>query len=71
MQQFYSTGQVARLLGLKPYQIEYAHASGQISEPQARFLGKRVYLAEDVKRAANHFGVSFDADVLGVEKGDA
>jgi hypothetical protein len=38
----YSTGEVARLLGLRIHQIAYAHATGQVGEPTLRFLGKRV-----------------------------
>ncbi len=60
MQQIFSTGQVARLLGLRPYQLEYAHATDQLSEPTFRFLGKRVYVADDVRRVALHFGIILD-----------
>jgi len=58
MQTFYSTGQLARMLGLRPHQIEYAHASGQLPEPEMRFLGKRVYSETDVARLSDFFGVS-------------
>ena len=63
MQQMFSTGQVARSLGLRPYQLEYAHATDQLAEPTFRFLGKRVYVADDVRRAALHFGVTLDDDL--------
>jgi DNA-binding transcriptional MerR regulator len=59
-QQIFSTGQVARLLGLRPYQLEYAHATDQLAEPTFRFLGKRVYVADDVRRVALYFGVTLD-----------
>ncbi len=57
MQQILSTGQVARLLGVKTYQIEYAHATHALDEPAFRFLGKRVYGPDDVRRVAAHFNV--------------
>ncbi len=60
MQQIYSTGQVAKLLGLQAYQIEYAYASGQLAEPAFRFLGKRVHDPDDLRRVAEHFGVALD-----------
>ncbi len=63
MQQILSTGQVARLLGLRPYQLEYAHATDQLAEPALRFLGKRVYAADDVRRVALYFGVTLDENL--------
>ena len=62
----YSTGQVARLLGLKVHQIAYAHATGQVAEPTLRFLNKRVYCAEDVRRVAEHFDLKLDASLKAV-----
>ena len=67
MQQIYSTGQVAKLLGVQTYQIEYAHSSSQLTEPDFRFLGKRVYTADDVRRVAEHFGHSLGDDLKVVE----
>lgn len=64
MFQVFSTGQVARLMGVQPYQIEYAHATGQIVEPSVRFLGKRVYAPDDVRRVARHFGVTLDEHIM-------
>jgi DNA-binding transcriptional MerR regulator len=64
MQLIYSTGQVARLLGLRPYQLEYAHASRQLAEPALRFIGKRVYCADDVRRVAEHFRLKLDESIL-------
>ncbi len=67
MQNIYSTGQVARLLGLRPHQLEYAHASNQLTEPTFRFLGKRVYCSDDVRRVAEHFGLILDDGLKMVE----
>lgn len=63
MQRIYSTGQVARLLGLRTHQLDYAHASNQLAEPGLRFLNKRVYELDDVRRVADHFGLRLDADL--------
>ena len=68
MENIYSTGQVARLLGLRPHQLEYAHASQALAEPSFRFLGKRVYCADDVRRVAGHFALALD-DALNVIEG--
>jgi DNA-binding transcriptional MerR regulator len=57
MDQFYSTGQVAKLLGIQVYQIGYAHSTGQLAEPAYRFLQKRVYTETDIRRVAEHFGI--------------
>jgi hypothetical protein len=63
MQKIYSTGQVARALGLPPHRLEYAHASQALAEPAFRFLGKRVYTPDDVRRVAGHFGVTLDGEL--------
>ena len=60
MTDIYSTGQVARMLGLRPYQLEYAHANAHLAEPAFRFVGKRVYDPADVRRVAVHFGLDPD-----------
>jgi DNA-binding transcriptional MerR regulator len=69
MESIYSTGQVARLLGLRPHQLEYAHASHALAEPSFRFLGKRVYCAADVRRVAEHFSLTLGDDLNVVEAG--
>lgn len=53
----YSTGEVARLLGVAQHRIAYAHVTGRCPEPP-RFCGKRAYSPEDVARLAEHFGIS-------------
>ena len=60
MQQIFSTGQVAKRLGLQAYRIGYAHSTGQLAEPAFRFLDKRVYTEADVHRVAEHFGIDLD-----------
>ncbi len=52
----YSTGEAARLLGVRAHQIAYAIANGQLPEP-ARFCGKRLFTPADVRRIGDFFGV--------------
>jgi len=49
---------VAALLGVKAYRIEYLLAHGLVPEPSLRISGRRVFMPEDVKRLAVHFGVT-------------
>jgi DNA-binding transcriptional MerR regulator len=69
MQQIYSTGQVAALIGIQAHRIEYALTSGQLAEPAFRFLGKRVYTPNDVQRVADHFGILLGGDLKVVVAG--
>ncbi len=48
----YSTGEVARMLGLRRYQLSYLLETGRVEEPEQRVAGKRVWTASDVERAA-------------------
>ena len=68
MQHIYSIGEVARLLGLKQYQISYAHSTGQVEEPGLRVCGKRAYTDFDIQRIAEHFGIDLDESVLAGEE---
>lgn len=52
-----SLGEVAKLLGVKPYRIGYALSSGLVEEPALRIASKRIFQAVDVQRLAQHFGV--------------
>ena len=65
----FSTGQVARLLGVPIHKLSYAHATGHLPEPSQRFLGKRCYTADEVQQAANYFGVDIlDSGIKAVVK---
>jgi DNA-binding transcriptional MerR regulator len=57
MRELYSTGQVARLLGIRQHHIGYAISSGHIPDAKLRFLGKRCFTDADMRRIARHFGV--------------
>jgi hypothetical protein len=55
--QHYLLRDVARRLGVKPYQIAYALSVGLVEEPGLRIANKRVFQADDIERLAAHFGV--------------
>lgn len=57
MEQIFSTGQIARLLGIQGYQIAYAINTRQLDEASFRFLDKRCFTQKDIKRIALHFGI--------------
>ena len=65
--QFYSLGETARFLGVKPFRLTYAHTNSSLEEPP-RLFGKRAYTEEDIKRAAQHFGVTVDFERGGGEE---
>ncbi len=58
MQQLYSTGEVARLLGIQQHRIVYAISTDRLPEVKCHFLNKRCFDAGEVRRIAKHFGVS-------------
>jgi excisionase family DNA binding protein len=60
MVQIHSTGEVAKMLGIQRHRLEYAIANGHLPEARFRFLDKRCFDAEDVKRIAEYFGVQID-----------
>jgi len=51
-----STGEVAALLAIKRYQLEYALSEGHLPEPRSRFLGKRCFAPDEVRVVAAYFG---------------
>jgi DNA-binding transcriptional MerR regulator len=62
MKRYFSTSQAAKLLGVKIYQLTYAHSIG-VKEPE-RVFGKRAYSAQDIYELANHFGVTINNEAL-------
>jgi hypothetical protein len=58
VEQIYSTGQVARMLNVQGYQIAYAINTRQIAEASFRFLDKRCFTQADIRRIAEHFGMT-------------
>jgi len=69
MDQLFSTGQVARLVGIPSCKIGYAHANNDLAEPAQRVMNKRLYTAADLRRVASHFGVVLDEHLFGVAGG--
>jgi DNA-binding transcriptional MerR regulator len=53
---------VARLLGVKGYQISYALTNGLVQEPALRISNKRVFSEKDIQRLAVHFGVAINRE---------
>ena len=47
--------EVARRIGVKPYQITYALSVGRIPEPELRIANKRIFRAEDIATLQRHF----------------
>ena len=66
-QQHLLLGDVARLLGVKPYRVTYALATGLVPEPRTRIANKRLFDSADVARLADYFGTTIgtaaDADL--------
>ena len=57
MDKLYSTGEVARLTGIKQHRIVYAITTNRVPEAKYRFLYKRCFDTADLRRIAKHFGV--------------
>ena len=49
--------EVAKRLGVKPYQIAYALSVGLVEEPELRISNKRIFREKDIERLARHFKV--------------
>ena len=69
MDQLFSTGQVARLIGVPSYRIEYAHSNTGLAEPAQRVMNKRLYTLADLRRVAQHFGIELDESLIAVNGG--
>ena len=55
--QHYLLRDVAKRLGVKPYQIAYALSVGLVEEPELRIANKRIFQEKDIERLAAHFKV--------------
>ena len=47
--------EVARLVGVRPYQITYALTVGLVPEPLIRIANKRIFQSVDIARLKEHF----------------
>jgi DNA-binding transcriptional MerR regulator len=63
MERSMSLKDVARLLGVKAYRVQYAIVHENVPEPQRRMSGRRVFEPEDVERLAAHFHVALPETV--------
>lgn len=61
-------GEVAGVLRKKPWQVVYAITSGAVPEPKLRIGNKRIFVDEDIRRLAAHFGITFDLNAHGQTK---
>ena len=52
---------VARLLGVKAYRVEYVLAHEIVAEPACKIGGRRAFAPADVRRLAAHFKVTLPA----------
>jgi hypothetical protein len=69
MEKNMSLKDVAHVLGVKAYRVQYAIVHGVVPEPKCRISGRRVFEPEDVKRLAAHFGVTLptgECEAVGV-----
>ena len=54
----YTTGEVARLVGVQAHRIVYAIQTGKLHEPeQERHAGQRCFSEDDVRAIARYFRV--------------
>jgi len=57
MEQTMSLKDVARLLGIKAYRLQYVFVHGVVPEPSLRISGRRIFTPADVRRLAEHFKI--------------
>jgi hypothetical protein len=65
MKKVYLLSEVARLFKKRPHVIAYAISSGLVPEPKLRIGNKRIFVDEDIRRLANHFGIAYGGAVPG------
>ena len=54
---YFTTTEVASVLGIPYWRIVYVHQSDKIPEPTLRIGNRRVYCSDDLRRLAEHFGI--------------
>ena len=59
MKKLFLLSEVAGVLRKKPWQVVYAITSGAVPEPKLRIGNKRIFVAEDIRRLASHFGIAY------------
>jgi hypothetical protein len=66
---FFSLGDVARILRCQPYQMVYLISTRQVPEPRLRIGGKRIFRLTDIHRIAEKLQVALAQEL--VAKGQA
>ena len=64
MKDFYTLGEVSRILGRKPHQIVYPIVTQKIAEPELRVAGKRLFRTQDVENLGQYLRVRPNWDAL-------
>lgn len=67
VQQYYTLGDVTKVLGIKAHVVSYAISAGHLPEPPIRVGNKRIFTEEDMERMALHFRVTPRWDLLRAE----
>lgn len=67
MQNIYSTGDVARLLGIPAHKFTYAISTGALPEPVQRNANQRCFSEEDVRRIATYFQLELPNQIIDAE----
>ena len=66
---FFSLGDVARILRCQPYQVVYLISTRQVPEPRLRIGGKRIFTMPDIHRIAEKLQVALAQEMIA--KGEA
>ena len=69
MKKLFLLSEVAGVLRKKPWQVVYAITSGAVPEPKLRIGHKRIFVSEDIRRLAAHFGINHGGAVPGQPAG--
>lgn len=59
----YLLGDVARMLGVRPYRIVYLLQTGQVPEPALRLGCRRIFTNEDCRRIADKLHANLDQQI--------
>jgi hypothetical protein len=59
MKKLFLLSEVAGVLRKRPWQVVYAITSGAVAEPKFRIGNKRIFVDEDIRGLATHFGIAF------------
>lgn len=69
MTKHYLLGEVAKILGCRPHQIDYLLKTRQVPEPERRLANKRLFSERDILRLARLLKVEPDWSSVGRDAG--